>query len=88
MDTPREADAGDAVLVALEQGSPEGAALIARIIERNGQATTDLFDSLLQGEIRAHEKTKERLKAAYARLDLIELRVGWLLGGPDPLFED
>lgn len=74
-----EVTAGDALAVIAEH-EPGALKLVGDIMEYNARANSGLLSSLLEGEQRAHERTRERLREANERLDLIERRHEWLLG--------
>jgi hypothetical protein len=63
-------------------------AFIGQLMVRNARENAALFESLYEGECRAHEETKQRLRRAHDRLDLIRRRVDWLLGAPDSVLWD
>jgi hypothetical protein len=74
-----EVTAGDA-LVQIAEVEPSALKLVGDLMDFNERMTSALLNGLLEGEMRAHEETRERLRAAQRRLALIEDRVLWLLG--------
>lgn len=76
--------AGDA-LAAIAEVEPSALKLVGDLMEYNARSQEWIFEQLFLGEQHAHEETKRRLDTALDRLDLIERRSAWLLGGPDYL---
>jgi len=76
---PEKVTAGDA-LAAIAEVEPGALKLVGDIMEFNARSLQHSFEQLYEGEKRAHERTKERLRLTQERLSLIESRVLWLLG--------
>lgn len=70
---------GDAAAIVAKE-SPEAATLMVNLMERSAHENQDLLSQLYEGEVAAHERTRERLRAAEARLALIEHRAAFGLG--------
>lgn len=83
-----EVTAGDA-LALIGEVEPSALKLVGDLMQYNARSLEWQFEQLYLGEQHAHEQTKERLREAYAELDVIHRRLAWLGGADDSvLFND
>ena len=65
-----------------EEGGVEALSLVAHIMESSARSTQDLMNSLYEGEVEAHNATKERLATVSAQMFAVEQRLKRLLFDP------
>ena len=80
MTSSEEPTQGDA-LAAIAEMEPGALKLVGDLMAHNARSNEWLMEQLYEGEKAAHERTKEKLREANERLDVIEERHDWLLGG-------
>ena len=72
---------GETSLAKVEEALPGAGALVGQIMLHNARHLEATFEALYEAEKLDHERTREELREAEARITLMQRRVKWLLGG-------